>query len=349
MKDRTLGRINSRTGQLGRICPILSVGRITRASNSIPHVRPRVSSSTNGNQCVSQLKPLLLAGSPTRKTMNTFSNVKLDVHSVHTAPGHPQKNEISPGAAGCYFKKSKLKSVKSVSCVTPFVLCKSCHKCSQCCHKSSCRGQTPKLLEKMVRSGCRTESGSNPERGLHPPLSDPAELIKNSHSHKLLWQSSQKSQTVGGITSAYGKKCHRTSSQTGLTRVLQPTIFSPKAQQQVVAKPTRKDTGTYLPTGLLGKGVHVLDRPVNSHRKASSPGQTTHEAHRMTSQKQLEDTGIVRKTASPTQISTSSLTMVAKGRQCPHRPTITPHTTCCANLYRRIKRRVGRSLKRVHC
>ena len=55
----------------------------------------------------------------------------------------------------------------------------------------------------MVRSGCRAESGSNPDRGLHPPLSDPAELSKISHSHKLLWQSSQKSQTVGGITSAY--------------------------------------------------------------------------------------------------------------------------------------------------
>ena len=97
------------------------------------------------------------------------------------------------------------------------VLCKSCYKCSQCCHKSACRGQTPKLLEKVVRSGCQSESSSNPERGLHPPLSDPAELVKNSHSHKLLWQSSQKPQTVRGITSAYGQKCHRTSSQTDLT------------------------------------------------------------------------------------------------------------------------------------
>ena len=64
----------------------------------------------------------------------------------------------------------------------------------------------------------------------------------------------------------------------------------------------------------------------------------------MASQKQLEDTGIVRKSDSSTQISTSSLTMVAEGRECPHRPTITPHTTCSANLYRRIKRRVGTHL-----
>ena len=69
----------------------------------------------------------------------------------------------------------------------------------------------------------------------------------------------------------------------------------------------------------------------------------------MASQKQLEDTGIIRKSDSFTQISTSSLAMVAQGRQCPHRPTITPHATRSANLYRRIKRRVGLSLKQVHC
>ena len=113
------------------------------------------------------------------------------------------------------------------------VLCKSCLKCSKCCHKSACRGQTSKVLEKLVRSGCRTESGSNLERGLQPPLSDSAELVKDSHSHKLLWQSSQKPQTVRGITSAYRQKCHRTSPQKGLTRFLQPTIFSPKTRQQV--------------------------------------------------------------------------------------------------------------------
>ena len=55
--------------------------------------------------------------------MNSFSYVKLNVvHYVHTAPGHSQKNEISPGAAGCHYKKvkkHKLTSVKGVSCVIP--------------------------------------------------------------------------------------------------------------------------------------------------------------------------------------------------------------------------------------
>ena len=115
------------------------------------------------------------------------------------------------------------------------VLCKYCNKCSQCCHKSACRGQTTKLMEKVVRSGCQSESGSNLERGLHPALSDPAKLVKNPHSHKLLWQSSQKPQTVRDITSAYGHKCHRTSPQTDLTRVFQLTVFGTKTQQQVAA------------------------------------------------------------------------------------------------------------------
>ena len=115
MKDRILDPTNNKRGQL---CPERNIERITRENNSTPRVRPRVSSSTNDNHCVSLLKPLLLTGSPTAKTMNTL-NVKLNVHSVHTAPGHSQKNEISPGAAGCTYKKDILKPVKSVSCVIP--------------------------------------------------------------------------------------------------------------------------------------------------------------------------------------------------------------------------------------
>ena len=117
-KGRRLDLTNNR-GQLGRICPIHNGGRTTRANNSTPRVRPRVSSSTNDNHCVSLLKPLLLTGSPTGKTMNTLNVKPTFVLSVHTAPGHSQKNEISPGAAGCTYKKDLLKPVKSVSCVIP--------------------------------------------------------------------------------------------------------------------------------------------------------------------------------------------------------------------------------------
>ena len=39
--------------------------------------------------------------------------------------------------------------------------------------------------------------------------------------------------------------------------------------------------------------------------------------------------------------------MMAEGRQCTYSPTIKPNKTCSANNYRRINRRVGRSLRRA--
>ena len=41
--------------------------------------------------------------------------------------------------------------------------------------------------------------------------------------------------------------------------------------------------------------------------------------------------------------------MVAGGKQCASRSTITPSKTCSADIYRCIKRRVGRSLRQTHC
>ena len=69
----------------------------------------------------------------------------------------------------------------------------------------------------------------------------------------------------------------------------------------------------------------------------------------MTPQKQLESTGITRKSHSYTGISAPSPTMVAGREQCAPRSTITPIKACAADFYRRIKSRVGRSLKRTHC
>ena len=99
-------------------------GSSSREVEDVPppshHDQPRASSRINDNYCVTKLQPRLLAGS-IPQTMNTGLNlnVKLPVAShVHSAPGHSQKRELSPGSAGCHYKNCKLKSVKSVSCVT---------------------------------------------------------------------------------------------------------------------------------------------------------------------------------------------------------------------------------------
>ena len=362
----------------------------------------------------------------------------------------------------------------------------------------------------MTGSGCRSESCSNPERGLHPPLSVPAKTHKVSHSRKLLCQSSQEQLPVRGIASPYRQKCSRTSSQQNFSELFQPTVLSSQTEQQMldlsnlnlylkvekfkmetletirtslqqgewvtsidfkdayfhipiqeqsrkylrfhvqgqtyqfkalpfglstapleftviakemklmalhkgigihqylddwlvrpglspthsrsgenmsrtwlagdlreirtgtktnlrlcklpvrpqgrsgpaytgqVAEPTGQNTRNTVTTGLTGPAVHVLD-VLDSHRKASSPRPTAHETHTVASQKQLENTRVTRKSDPNSQVSAPPPTMVANRTQHSHRPTITLNKTCSANLYRRIKRRVGRSLKRTHC
>ena len=122
--------------------------------------------------------------------------------------------------------------MKSVSCVT-CVLCSTCNECQKCCFKSACRGQTSKLLANLAGSGCQSENSSNVERGVHRPLSDPAKSHKVSHSRKLLCQSPQEQLPAGGITSAYRQKRSRAGPQSNISRVFQPTIFSPQTQQKM--------------------------------------------------------------------------------------------------------------------
>ena len=116
-----------------------------------------------------------------------------------------------------------------------------------------------------------------------------------------------------------------------------------------MAKPSGQNKLTFASTGLSGPAVHVPDRFTNSHRETSSPRPATYETHSVASQKQLEGTRVSGEDHPSTQVPAPPFAMVATGKQCAPRSTITPHKTCSANLYRRIKRRVGRSLKRTHC
>ena len=373
-------------------------------------------------------------------------------------------------------------------------------------------------MANLAGKRCRTQNSSNLERGLHPPLSDPAKPHKVSHCHKPVCQSPQEQLPAGGIASAYRQECNRTGPQSNISRVFQPTFSGTQTQQQVethsgpkqikplpqggeiqngdtgnhqdippargvgnlsrlqgcllpytntgtvqeilkvpcpgldlpvqgttlwsvhsahgvhcvskggetdghtqgykdppiprrlvgesrippslspshpnsgqdvpgsglagelrkvrigaqtslqlrrlpvrpqvrpgqtdtgpMAKSSRKNTNTAVITGLSGPTVHVLDRSVDSHRETGSPRSVTHETHTVAPQKQLEGTGISGKGHPATQILAPALTMVAERKQCTSRSTITPHKTCSTNVYRRIKRRVGRSFKRAHC
>ena len=415
-------------------------------------------------------------------------------------------------------KESQIKVCEQCFLCHFIVLCSICTKCPKCCAKSTCRGPTPKLLANLARSRGQSDSGLNLEGGLHPPLPDPTKSYKVPYSRKLLCQSPQEQLPVGGITSAYGQTCNRTGPQSNIPGVFQPTLPSPKTQQQMeantgseqtkyfpqggkiqngdtgnhqnippktgvghlgglqgrllphtntgtiqevppfsysgpdlpiqssafwsvhsaygvhcvskggetdghaqgykdppvprrlvgesriptslspphpdssqnvpgtwlagkygkirtgtqtdfrfcrlpvrppsrpgqtdqglVAKPSGQNTSTIAAAGLSGPSVYVTDRFTNSHRKTDSPRPTTHETHTVVSQKQLEGPRIFRKDHPSTQFPAPSSAMVVRRKQCATRPTITPSRTCSTDLYRHIKRRVGRSLKRAHC
>ena len=145
-------------------------------------------------------------------------------------PGIPKERSKSRDSR-LSVHKARIKICEQCFLCHLIVLCQSCNMCPKCCSKSACRGQTSNLLANLAETRCRSEGGSNFERGLHPPLPDPATSHKVSLSSKLLCQSSQEQLPVRGIISAYGQKRRRTRPQPNIVRVFQPIISSPKTQQ----------------------------------------------------------------------------------------------------------------------
>ena len=134
----------------------------------------------------------------------------------------------------------------------------------------------------------------------------------------------------------------RTGPKTGLQ--LRRLPVRPQGGQGQTHARAGKDIVNPVWSSVPSPEVHV-----NSHRKTSPRGATSYEAHIVALEKQLEGTRVTGKGDNRSQVSPPSLKMVAGGKQCSSRSTITPSKTCSANLYRRIKRRVGRSFKRAHC
>ena len=152
-----------------------------------------------------------------------------------------------------------------------------------------------------------------------------------------------------GLASERGKI--RAGTHTGLQLCRLP-VRSEKRQgspnPRTLADPTDKDTGHYVKSSVSGLAFNVLDRFTDCHRKTGTSGQVTYETHTVASQKQLKSTRDTGKHHPHSQLTPPASKMVAGGKQCYQRSTITPTKTCTADLYRRVKRRVGRSLKRAH-
>ena len=112
---------------------------------------------------------------------------------------------------------------------------------------------------------------------------------------------------------------------------------------------SRQNIVNSVRSGVPSPAVHVPHRPSSSHRKTSPPRSTSYETHTVAFEKQLEGTRITGKGDTRPQVAPTPLKVGAGGKQHAFRSTITPTTACSADLYRRIERRVGCSLKRMHC
>ena len=103
-----------------------------------------------------------------------------------------------------------------------------------------------------------------------------------------------------------------------------------------------------IQTKLPSQELHVPDRPSYSDGKTGSPGETPHETHPVAPKNTLESSRIPGKGDSCTKVSSPTPSMVDQGDKCLDRTTLAPFESCRANLYRRLKRRLGCSLRRLH-
>ena len=113
------------------------------------------------------------------------------VDHAHTATGYPQKKGVNPNY--CYLCP-EIKHVNDVSCVDQLnsvEQLKKCHKCPNCCTKSTCRSKITPVLEEMGSSRHQLQSVNSPQRRLHPPLPVPAKFDQVPNHNKLLCKSPQ--------------------------------------------------------------------------------------------------------------------------------------------------------------
>ena len=136
--------------------------------------RPRASSHTNDNHCVTSIQ---------ERRLRHLCKLKYCTFCSYCTRAFAKERSKSRVSRLLFLSEK----VQSKICERSF-LCHSivlCQTCNKCCHKFACRGQTSKFfLANLAESRGRSENSSDFEGGLNPPLSDPTKLDKVSHRHK---------------------------------------------------------------------------------------------------------------------------------------------------------------------
>ena len=127
-----------------------------------------------------------------------------------------------------------------------------------------------------------------------------------------------------------------------------PLQGSSKADSGEVANPKSENKDANEQRALFGPRVHVSHRFVDSHRETGGFGSPSDETDSVALEESLAHARGPREGDSSSQISISSSAVMAGQRQCAQRPTSSSSTACSAVVYRHLKRRLGRSLRRSH-
>ena len=99
---------------------------------------------------------------------------------------------------------------------------------------------------------------------------------------------------------------------------------------------------------LLSQAVYVPHWSSDSHGKTGGVGTPAHEAYPMAFKEVLARPGISREGDSPPKVSPCPPKVVVGSQQGSEGSAVTPVTTRPQTVYRRLKRRLGRTLRRLH-
>ena len=129
---------------------------------------------------------------------------------------------------------------------------------------------------------------------------------------------------------------------------VRPAQRTGQTDSKPLGSPSTKNNRAIAEEILPSENFHVSYRPSHCDRKTGDPRQTAHETYSVAPQETLESPGISGKRDPNSEVSPSAPAVVDPGVKGPKGSTLTPPTTRNTNLYRRLKRRLGCSLRRLH-
>ena len=144
----------------------------------------------------------------------------------------------------------------------------------------------------------------------------------------------------------------RVSSRTGLQFCRLPVrsdLRSGSTHSGPVASPSREVEIHKRPSQVYGPSVHISDRPLDGHGEAGLSRSPSYETHTVAPQEKLACPRSLGKGYSSPSVTTPSLGLVVGRRKCAERSTPAPPSARRSTVYRRLKRRLGRTLRGLYC